>query len=353
MEMLNNITTLLSGNMWTNIIEAFASWIVNYGWAIIVFTIVLKLVLSPLDVWQRISSKKQADVNRIMKPEMDALNVKYAGDREKLSQEQSKLYKKHGVSIGGMCLPMLVSIVATMVVFFTLFSGIRSLGDSKLYSTYKELDDRYIAAQTEYTTLVSDGDIDPLETLEEDYIANVIKEKYQTLSKQNSWLWVENLWKGDTKTSPFVNFNDYARNQGYDEAQKTEARARYDFIVGELIDTGEASSQNGYYVLIILAAVVSFIAQFIPMKLMSGKGQKMNLTNKIMMTVIPVTMTIFALNSNALFTIYIITNSLITTLISTITTKIINTRNKGKSDDEIILGKRHVEVVEYSRNYKK
>ena len=62
MEMLANFSLILGFDLWHAIISWFGSWITNYGWAIIVFTIALKLVMSPLDIYQRISSKKQQKI---------------------------------------------------------------------------------------------------------------------------------------------------------------------------------------------------------------------------------------------------------------------------------------------------
>ena len=134
------LTSMTLASMWSTIINAFAGWIVNYGWAIIVFTIVLKLILSPLDILQRVSSQKQARVMGAMQPELDEIKKKYANNPEKMNAEQNKLYQKYNSNLKGVCLPMLISLIVTLVVFFTLYSSIRSLGNEKLYETYRSLD---------------------------------------------------------------------------------------------------------------------------------------------------------------------------------------------------------------------
>ncbi len=354
MEMLNSVSNILSGNLWTTIINFFADWIVNYGWAIIVFTICLKLVLSPLDVFQRIASQKQARVQAAMKPEMDALQAKYGADRERLTQEQNKLYKKYNVSMGGVCLPMLISLIVTLLVFFTLFSSIRSWGNEKLYSSYNEIDTAYVTATAdavetdEYLALTTDEE---RQAYINEYVTEIVSAKYTELSKSNSWLWVKNVWKSDTKTSQFVDFNAYADNQGLEGTLRDEAKVRYDIIV-EAIQADEGST-NGYYILIILAVAVSFLTQYLSTKLSAPKGQKLNTMNKVMLCVLPISMAIFASSSNVVFTLYIITNSVMSALISTIITLITRRINKDKKPEEILLSKRNVEVVEYSRNYKK
>ena len=104
--------------------------------------------------------------------------------------------------------------------------------------------------------------------------------------------------------------------------------------------------------MIVAAAAISFLTQFLSAKLMTPKGQKLNTMNKVMFGVIPVTMIVLAMSSNVVFTLYVITNSLMTAILSTIITLITNKKNKAKPE-EILLKRKNIEVVEYSRNYKR
>ena len=343
--MLNSVSLLLASDLWTIIIDFFAKTIVNYGWSIIIFTICLKLVLSPLDVFQRVSTQKQSRVMAVIQPEINALQEKYKNDREKLNQETNKLYKKYKVNVGGMCITMLVTMAISLIVLFTLYSSIRSYGTEKLYTTYQELDQAYVEAETEYAT-ITDTDL-----TQEEYIEEAIMLKYNELSEQNSWLWIKNVWKSDTNTSQFVDFDDYADHFNLEGEDRDLAKSRYDSITSTII--GDGKDNNGYYVIIIFAVLVSFLTQFLSAKLLAPKGQKMNLTNKIMMAVIPITMLILAMTSNVVFTLYIITNSLMTAIISTIISLVLKRMNKDKDDKDKLMKSRNIEVVEYSRNYKK
>ena len=342
MEMLTNFSMVLGFDLWHSLISWFGSWITNYGWAIIVFTIALKLVMSPLDIYQRISSRKQQKFQSVMQPELQAIQAKYANNKEKLNQETAKIYKKYNVNMGGMCLSMLLTMGVSMVVFFTLFSSLRSYGTKKLYNSYAQLDKTYVE-------LYDDKSFADLTDQEKKDWEIVIKDKYEDLSEENSWLWVKNVWKKDTNESQFVEFKDYAQHEKLKGTEKEEAKDRYDFIV-KTID-GKDTKSNGYYVLIIMAVAISFLTQFLSQKLTMPKGQKLNTMNKVMMCVIPLTMAILAFNSNVVFTLYIIVNSIMTTIITTILTLAMKKKN-GK-DDDIILPKKNVEVVEYSRNYRK
>ena len=343
MEMLTNFSMILGFDLWHTIISWFGSWIPNYGWAIIVFTIALKLLMSPLDFYQRISSKKQQKFMTVMQPELQAIQVKYANDKNKLNQETAKVYKKYNFNMGGMCLSMLLTMGLSMVVFFTLFSSLRSFGEQKLYNSYAELDKTYIS-------VVGDKKVEDLTEEEKNVLTIEIEDKYEQLSKQNSWLWVNNVWKKDTNESQFIEFETYAKTAKLEGEAKDIAKERYEYIT-KTID-GEKIQANGYYVLIILAVAISFLTQWLSQKLTMPKGQKLNTTNKVMMAIIPITMVILAFTSNVVFTLYIIINSIMTAIITTILTLFINKKNKGK-DEDIILPKKNVNVVEYSRNYKK
>ena len=354
MEMLNSM--MLSGGLWSNLITQFSKWIVNYGWTIIVFTIVLKLVLSPLDFLQRRSSTKQQRMMAYMQPEINAINKKYEGNKERINAETQKLYKKYNSGLGGSCLVMLVTMIISMVVFFTLYSSIRKFGSEKLYESYKELDDSYTIsyqqASEEYNTLPSEQQVKTLEQYVQEKATQATVEAYKQATKKHSWLWVKNVWKSDTKTSQFVSLEDYLKNYEIDP-QSAEGKAitqRYE-IITNAITAEVGSSQNGYYMLILICALITVLSQFISAKLLSPKGQKMNLTNKIMMIAMPILMIIFAWSSNAVFSLYIITNSIMTTLLSVIISLIM--KASGKKDVDILTKQKNVEVVEYSRNYKK
>jgi len=271
MEMLSNVSMLLASDMWTNIIDAFANWIVNYGWAIIVFTICLKLVLSPLDIMQRVASQKQARVTSVMQPEINKISGEMLdkNNYEKkcdeniinlMTDNKQKLYKKYNVNLGGMCIIMLLSMVISITVVFTLFGSIRRYGDEKLNVTYQALDSAYLEAEKNYDDSIT-------EVSKDEYAINVVIDKYQEISKQNSWLWIKNVWKSDTNTSQFVNkkvYVNYVKNtkeyKALSKEEQTEyikaVEARYDTITSAIIKDSGSKDQNGYYVLIILIRVI-------------------------------------------------------------------------------------------------
>ncbi len=78
----------------------------DYGLAIILFTVLTKVLLFPLTLKQQKSSAMMQQI----KPKMDEIQQKYANNREKLSEETMKLYQEYGISPTGGCLPLLIQL---------------------------------------------------------------------------------------------------------------------------------------------------------------------------------------------------------------------------------------------------
>jgi YidC/Oxa1 family membrane protein insertase len=84
----------------------------NWGWAIVLFTIAINIVLMPL----RLTSMKSSKKMQAIQPEVARLNEKYKGvamndpRKQQQNQELMDLYKKHGINPVGGCLPMLIQI---------------------------------------------------------------------------------------------------------------------------------------------------------------------------------------------------------------------------------------------------
>ncbi|MBP8067505.1 MAG: membrane protein insertase YidC, partial [Pedobacter sp.] len=119
-----------------NFLESF-NW--GYGLIILVLTILLKLVMSPLTYKSYISMAKM----RILKPEMDEIKAKVGEDNATLlQQEYLKLYKKVGVNPLGGCLPMLLQLPFVMAFFFFFPNLFELRGESFLWmkdlSTYDD-----------------------------------------------------------------------------------------------------------------------------------------------------------------------------------------------------------------------
>ena len=97
------------------VFELLDSFNWNYGLIILMLTIALKVVLSPLTYKSYLSMAKM----RVLKPEMDEIKAKVGDDNPTLlQQEYLKLYKKAGVNPLGGCIPMLLQLPIVMAFFF-------------------------------------------------------------------------------------------------------------------------------------------------------------------------------------------------------------------------------------------
>lgn len=102
------------------LLQALYSVVPNYGVAIIVLTILVRLVTAPLTNRQMRSMERM----RALAPKLEELRAKYADDKAKQSEEMMRLYRQEGVNPLGGCLPMVLQIPVFIGLFYALRSSI-------------------------------------------------------------------------------------------------------------------------------------------------------------------------------------------------------------------------------------
>ena len=90
----------------------------SYGIAIIMLTIIIKLVLSPLTAKQIRSMEGM----QLLQPKIKELQKKYKGNQKKMQEEMSKLYREMGVNPLSGCLPILIQMPFLVSIFYALRS---------------------------------------------------------------------------------------------------------------------------------------------------------------------------------------------------------------------------------------
>ena len=85
----------------------------NYGLAIIVFTLFVKILLLPLSIKQQRSMEQQ----QAIAPELEAIRNKYKNDSKKMQEEQMNLYSKYNISPTSGCLPMLIQLPLILIIY--------------------------------------------------------------------------------------------------------------------------------------------------------------------------------------------------------------------------------------------
>lgn len=106
----------------------FLSWLyaytANWGWAIVIMTIIIRIVLFPLTYKGMVSMNKLKDIA----PKMKELQEKYKGDPAKLNTHMMELYKKNGANPMGGCLPILIQIPIFFAIYRVLLNAIELKG---------------------------------------------------------------------------------------------------------------------------------------------------------------------------------------------------------------------------------
>ena len=106
------------------ILLAIYHWVGNWGWAIVILTIFIRIILFPLTLKGMLSMQKLKD----LAPKIKELQQKYKGDPQKLNAHMMQLYKKHGANPMGGCLPMLLQIPVFFAMYRVLLNAIELKG---------------------------------------------------------------------------------------------------------------------------------------------------------------------------------------------------------------------------------
>ena len=102
------------------LLEWFHKAVNNWGWAIVLLTLTIKLVFFKLS---ETSYRSMANMRRLQ-PKMTALKERYGDDRQKFSQAMMELYKKEKVNPVGGCLPVLVQIPVFIALYWVLLESV-------------------------------------------------------------------------------------------------------------------------------------------------------------------------------------------------------------------------------------
>ncbi len=101
-----NLWNLLIIDPMLNTLLWIYSLLGNFGLAIILFTIVVRLITHPLTAQQMKSTQKMQEMQQ--SKEWQAIQKKYKDDKQKLQQEQMRMYQEMGINPFGSCLPLLI-----------------------------------------------------------------------------------------------------------------------------------------------------------------------------------------------------------------------------------------------------
>jgi len=106
------------------VLEWFHGLVGNWGWAIVLVTLLIKLILFPLSYKGMMSMQKLKD----LAPQMKELKEKYGKDPQKMNAQMMEMYKKNGANPMGGCLPMLLQIPIFFAIYRVLLNAVELQG---------------------------------------------------------------------------------------------------------------------------------------------------------------------------------------------------------------------------------
>lgn len=348
------------GSMWHLLILKTFAFVADYGWRIVVFTLLLKLVLSPLDFYQRYKMHKNQKITERLKPTMEKIQKQYGNDKQAFSQKQMELNRKEGYSYFSSCLPMIV----TLVIFITLWISMQTIAE---YMTFKEYTTMYDEYQYVYSQVYTPTDAEnPTEEesarkqvaikigqdvvyqmyyygLDESFVDKlksnseyksvlpsgfkVLRDGKSLKKVQASFLWVKNIWAPDVPWGDQAILDWAAFEKGIDDYKKASTNGlstaqhaavysekMYKEVMGKLLSDTTQSRTNGYLILPILVVLLSLGSQLLSMMQQKRAGQVnakggTATSMKVMMVIMPIMMAIFAIQYASIFAIYMVMNS--------------------------------------------
>ena len=146
-------------SIFISILDGINSVLGNYGWSVMVFTLLVRIILFPFDYKSRVSMRKTTK----LQPQIAKLQKKYANDKDKLNLKMSELYKKEKINPLSSCLPLLLS----YPILIMMFNAMRTVANDHLLAQVLE-----------------------------------ILQNPAQMPAMEGWLWVKNMWMPDSPFSP-------------------------------------------------------------------------------------------------------------------------------------------------------
>lgn len=290
---------------------------------VIVFTLCLKTIVLPLDIYSKVKTKKQSLIMEKMRPQMEKLQKQYANDKTMYSQKVMELQKQNGYSPLGACLPMVIS----LVIFIVVMGAFSTYSNFAIINTYNNMVDAYNASVEVYVQTSTDDtdakhfligengnykvefnsftehycaekklsdeeknsfltefnnktEAEKLKTVGDFVRVNAQRaaaDYYYNNNKVNRFGWIGNVWYPDSMLNKVV--PDYSKfkssisraSNGSDTASYEESYNEVTYFLThvdpERPEITEkklpAKTYNGYFVLIVLAIGLMFLQQFI------------------------------------------------------------------------------------------
>lgn len=240
-------------NLFGYILNFLYGIIQNYGVAIILFTVILKIILLPLTIKQQGSMRKTAKIQEKLK----IIQFKYKNDPQKLNQETMALYKRENMSPFSGCLSAIIQILLLLSVFYLVSSPLTYMKkvDTDVINTYKEemqLEEKASGmAYPEINIIKEKGSTDETVNLNMNFLG-------LDLSNVPS----QNLTNPTVYIIPllYVVSSIFSMKLSMNTANKKRKEEKSEDGENTELDTMEAMNKNMMLIMPIMSVMISFIA---------------------------------------------------------------------------------------------
>ena len=310
---LANLLAVMPNGLWEKLIFIFNNAFVNFGLTVIMLTLAIKVLMLPLDFFNRYLTQKQMKQQEELAPEIEKIKKRCRNDKQKENQEMQRLYKDKHVNPLGSCLFMIINLALTLTIFITLLNGLNAMASFKIQDQYEQLQIVYVAeyVETEYqidiyekvaeineiianNTEISEADkrimihqlvlpyiqqMNSVENQEKGYIERAnqrVAEKYAQV--KDNFLWIDNIWLADTPFSSSIpSFESYAGVARITKEQIDNEALALKVTYNQIMDPLRESSgrANGFFVLTLLTGGTAFLNQWLMTRKRKNKQQTM------------------------------------------------------------------------------
>ena len=173
-------------SFFANIFGYILNWIYNvignYGWAIIIFSIIIKLILLPISIKQQKTMQK----NNKLQEKMKEIKVKYKNNPEKQTEATMALYKEENMSPFSGCLSAIVQIILLFAVFYLVKSPLTYMKkvDVDIVNKYNTIIQQYdLSSNSAYPEIEILREFDNIKNLKEKELSEQEEENKTKLSE--------------------------------------------------------------------------------------------------------------------------------------------------------------------------
>lgn len=311
-----------------NLISKLIAVVGSVGIGIILFSVILKLIVLPFDVYQRITMRKQNLKMKENQAKMEKLQKQYANNKEMYNQKVMEMYKENGFSMFSSCLPMILSMVIFIVAInafnaYAQYANVNNYNtlvnayDKKIESICADLEsagctitrhpddenvyvlnvdevceknadikaavDAAVAAATQENPALTETEkADTAATAVKAYFIDqaqtAVVEAYETdVTEKTGFLWIKNIWATDASYKhPVLEYSDFKSELTDRSGCSCNPSVPEQFTQGPYHEdayneiTAKLSKQkdqaNGYYILIVLSIGTILLQQWISMR---------------------------------------------------------------------------------------